>query len=158
MKTQSLLPVFAAATLFLTPAVFAQTSSEPTATKDEAAALQRRKDREAELLKRYDKNGDGKLDEEEKAAAKMDLMKNGEGGRLGGGRFREMILKRFDKNGDGKLDETERAAALEALKKNPRFIQRFDKNGDGKLDDAELAAARQEIGARIAKRQQEEKD
>lgn len=54
------------------------------------------------MLKKYDKNGDGKLDDEEKAAMKKD---------------REEQVKKYDKNGDGKLDEEERAAMRADLKK-----------------------------------------
>ena len=53
-----------------------------------------------EALKKYDKNGDGKLDETERAAMKKD-------------REAEM-LKKFDKNGDGKLDDAEKEAAKAA--------------------------------------------
>jgi len=57
----------------------------------------------AELLKKYDKNGDGKLDQEERAALQKD-------------RQAEMI-KKYDKNGDGKIDEEERKAMLEDRRK-----------------------------------------
>lgn len=49
------------------------------------------------IMEKYDKNKDGKLDEEEREAVRKD-------------RQAERI-KRFDKNGDGKLDEQEEAAA-----------------------------------------------
>jgi hypothetical protein len=54
-----------------------------------------RPDRAAQI-KKYDKNNDGKLDDDERAAMRKD-------------REAEM-LKRFDKNNDGKLDDEERAA------------------------------------------------
>ena len=72
-----------------------------------------RKLREAEMLKRFDKNGDGKLDDEEKKAmadARKDQAKD-----LGKGR-RETILKRFDKDGDGKLSDEERKTMQDAMK------------------------------------------
>jgi Ca2+-binding EF-hand superfamily protein len=56
-----------------------------------------------ELLKKYDKNGDGKLDQEERAALQKD-------------RQAEM-MKKYDKNGDGKIDEEERKAMLEDRRK-----------------------------------------
>jgi len=56
-------------------------------------------------VKKYDKNGDGKLDQEERAALQKD-------------RQAEM-LKKYDKNGDGKLDKEERAA-LNADKKKAK--------------------------------------
>src|SRR3954469_7691138 len=145
MKSISLLSALVAATLFILPTLRAANSSDDSTTSDEAATSSRRQQREAELLKRFDKNGDGKIDENEKAEAKIEMLKEGEGGRAGAGKFREQLLKRFDKNNDGKLDETERAEAFEALKNNPRFIKRFDKNQDGKLDEAELATARSQL-------------
>jgi hypothetical protein len=51
----------------------------------------------AEMLKKYDKNSNGKIDEEEREAMRKD-------------REAEAI-KKFDKNGDGKLDNSEREAA-----------------------------------------------
>lgn len=57
----------------------------------------------SEAFKKYDKNGDGKLDEEERAALQKE-------------RQQEM-LKKYDKNGDGKVDETERQALQEDRKK-----------------------------------------
>jgi len=122
---------------------------DPTMAPSESPAPNH-KTRQAELLKKYDKNGDGKIDEDERAAAKADMFKNGTGGPRGSA-LRERIMKRFDKNGDGVLDENELATAVDALKTNPRFIQRFDKNGDGKLDETELASARQEITQRAVK-------
>src|SRR5438093_2212209 len=56
-----------------------------------------------EILKKYDKNGDGKLDEEERAALRKDREAD--------------LLKKYDKNGDGKLDENERQAMREEMRK-----------------------------------------
>ena len=55
------------------------------------------------LLERYDKNKNGKLDQDEREA----LRKDREADRI----------KRFDKNGDGKLDEQERQAASSEFRK-----------------------------------------
>ena len=57
----------------------------------------------AEIIKKYDKNGDGKLDEEERAALQKERQQE--------------TLKKYDKNGDGKIDETERQALMEDRKK-----------------------------------------
>src|SRR5262249_40726685 len=67
------------------------------------------------LIKKYDKNGDGQLDEQEKEAAKKELQ--GKRGDAGAGNKRE-LLKKYDKNGDGKLDEQEREAAQKELGNN----------------------------------------
>ncbi len=61
-----------------------------------------------EMLKEFDKNGDGQLDDSER-----ETMRTTMAARLGAeGRRpnREEMLKRFDKNGDGQLDDEERAA------------------------------------------------
>ena len=75
----------------------------------------------AEVLKRFDKDGDGKLNETERAAAKKAHDERGGrpgqpggDGKPGDGKMKEEILKRFDKDGDGKLNEAERAAAMKA--------------------------------------------
>ena len=137
MKTLSLLPACIAATLFIvplskaadaTPAPAAASSSEDAATSA----------RQAEILKRFDKNGDGKLDETEKAEAKKEMQKHRA---AGGGKLKQRALLKYDKNGDGVLDAAERAAALADLENRPRFVKRFDTDGDGKLNAEEKAAA-----------------
>lgn len=66
-----------------------------------------------EMMKQFDKNGDGELDEQEREAMRAAMAARG--GRGGGPRLsREEMLKRFDKNGDGELDESERAAMRES--------------------------------------------
>lgn len=73
-------------------------------------------DREA-MVKQFDKNGDGQLDETEGAAMREALSqrfgqagRGGAGGQRGQMPNREEMLKRFDKNGDGEIDEQEREA------------------------------------------------
>ncbi len=71
-----------------------------------------------ELLKQFDKNGDGELDEAESEAMRGAFMARfgGQGG-PGGPRFnREEMIKRFDKNNDGELNDDERTAMREALR------------------------------------------
>jgi Ca2+-binding EF-hand superfamily protein len=107
-----------------------------------------------ELLKRYDKNGDGRIDDDERAEAKEVMMKDqierqmGRANALSGGLepFRAQALEIFDKNRDGRLDETERAAAQrfvavrdEATVNARQLAKQFDKNGDGTIDAAEQA-------------------
>jgi hypothetical protein len=133
-----------------------------------------------EFMKRFDKNGDGKLDETERKAARSAIAKRGGGSKgtdrpntdgsnksgSGGG-----FLKRFDKNGDGKLDETERKAARSAFadrrsttdrapsaKKSDTgrvskkgLLKKFDNDGDGKLTGGERAAARNALEKRKPK-------
>jgi Ca2+-binding EF-hand superfamily protein len=60
-------------------------------------------DRDA-FIRKYDKNGDGKLDDKERLAARKERQ--------------EELIKQYDKNGDGKLDNKERQAAREEFQKS----------------------------------------
>jgi HlyD family secretion protein len=73
-----------------------------------------------DMLKQFDKDGDGKLND-----AELEAMKTAIVARIGGGPdedpansrprlSEEELLKRFDKNGNGKLDEDELAAMRES--------------------------------------------
>ncbi len=87
-----------------------------------------------EVIAKFDKDGDGELNEEERAAAKAEReekMKE---------KKQEMIAK-FDKDGDGELNEEERKAARAAGKQ--MMLEKFDKDGDGTLNDDEKAAMRE---------------
>jgi Ca2+-binding EF-hand superfamily protein len=77
----------------------------------------------SEIIEKFDTDGDGKLNEEERAAAKDAHKKE--------------ILEKFDTDGDGELNAEEKKAAHEARKK--RLLERFDKDGDGELNDEERA-------------------
>lgn len=111
------------------------------------------------MMKEFDKDGDGKLNEEERATAlrltEQFLGRLRERGNAGPRPEFGNALKQFDKDGDGKLNDDERAAAMTAregfgkkgppagadLDNPPEFVlKRFDKDGDGKLNDEEKAA------------------
>ena len=65
-----------------------------------------------ELMKKFDKDGDGKLSESERAELRKTMEER-----------RKEFLAKFDKDGDGKLNEEERKAAMAAAKTgegNPR--------------------------------------
>jgi Ca2+-binding EF-hand superfamily protein len=74
------------------------------------------------VLQKFDKNGNGQLDQAEKEAAKAQRREQG-GGKGPGGKGgpdserRQKLLAKFDTDGDGKLSETEKAAAKEARAK-----------------------------------------
>jgi hypothetical protein len=107
-----------------------------------------------EILKKFDKDGDGKLNDAERAEAmKARGGAPGAGGRPDPARMQELI-KKFDKDGDGKLSDAERQEAMKARGAAPggkpgeggrpsreELIKKFDKNGDGQLDEAERAEA-----------------
>ncbi|HEU4338565.1 MAG TPA: hypothetical protein VFS19_00735, partial [Planctomycetota bacterium] len=66
------------------------------------------------LLRKFDKDGDGKLSEQERAAAReLKSKRRGEEGR--GGKLRGRILRRFDKDGDHKLGDAERESLQKFL-------------------------------------------
>ncbi|MSU48886.1 MAG: hypothetical protein EXS37_07335 [Opitutus sp.] len=129
------------------------------------------------MLAQFDQNKDGRLDEEERAAAKKFMAERGGGP---GGKMHDEMIKRFDKNGNGKIDEDERGAVQEFMKKrrrpgagpstmnreadekaaldkvlrsaveaNAAQLQRFDEDKDGRLSDQEWTAARKKIGAAL---------
>jgi Ca2+-binding EF-hand superfamily protein len=110
-------------------------------------------ERHAEIIKRFDKNGDGMLDEAEKTAAKeYNRAQQSEGGKKAGERLRKKAVAKYDKNGDGKLDAAEKEAARAEIVNDPKVIKRHDKNGDGKLDEAEKEAAREALIKNLEKR------
>lgn len=138
MKTK----LFLATAALLTSGVFTQISL----AADEAPPPGR-PSRE-EMIKRFDTNGDGKLDQTEREALRAEMEKNRGAGpedRAGpGGPLRERAIERFDKDGDGKLNEAERAE----LASRPRAMERIDTNKDGKISDEEWAAARDHLRER----------
>jgi Ca2+-binding EF-hand superfamily protein len=96
---------------------------------------------QADVLKAFDKNGDGTLDEQERKAMF-------ESRKAAAENFRKAREKKFDVNGDGTLDEQERKAMIAEMQKRrantaPRMqelFKRFDKDGNGTLSDEERKA------------------
>ena len=85
----------------------------------------------AELVQKFDKNGDGKLDDAERAQMKTAFeAKRAE--------HKKEALASYDLNKDGKLDAAERTAMRDD-KLAERF-QAMDKNADGKLTLDEFKA------------------
>lgn len=92
-----------------------------------------RSSRRVRILERFDADGDGKLNGQERTAARESR--------------RAKILEHFDTNGNGVIDLSEREAIGKARmerrgKRRERFLEQFDANGDGQLDEQERAAAR----------------
>lgn len=104
-----------------------------------------------QLLQRYDTNHDGRLDENELAAAHEDMAKQRlEDGKGVGKKVRQELLEKFDKNHNGRLDPDEREAARQYLQQHVEerqklMLERYDTNHDGKLDDSERAAMREDL-------------
>ncbi len=121
---------------------FAQTDRRPV---DDAVR--------AATLKKYDKNGDGRLNEAEREAMRRDRAKQRSGGeRSGRGAgnffFPPEVVKRYDKDGDGRLNEEEAQAARDGMRKQWEDVQRkYDANGNGRLEPEEMEALRKDAEA-----------
>ena len=87
-----------------------------------------------EIIKKFDKDGDGKLSDEEKAEARKTMMSKR--------KMPPFVIKKFDKDGDGELNDEEKAAArAEMAARKKEVMAKFDKDGDGKLNEEERKAA-----------------
>lgn len=162
MKRLGLAPLVLAATLFLVPARGAE-EMKP-GEKSVAPPPAMKANRAEEILRRFDLNHDGKLDEDEAAAAHEVMLKeqlDRQAAQTAGpnaGRFFERMLAMFDQNHDGRLDDDERAAARKYAEEHglgeggptrEMLIKRFDLNGDGQLDEAERAALQKFLSERL---------
>lgn len=90
-----------------------------------------------DLLKKADKDGDGKISKEEMQSA---LPQKGRGPGV------DEIFSKIDTNHDGYIEESENAAWVENMpKQNPpdpaAMFQKADQDGDGKITKAEFKAA-----------------
>jgi len=92
----------------------------------------------AKFFAKYDKNGNGIIDEDEKEAIRKDYAANPEG-----------ELKRFDTNKDGKLDDEEIAAITPPGRKKDitDFFAKYDTNHNGVIDENEKEAIRKDYAA-----------
>lgn len=125
--------------------------------------------RAEEILKQFDKNGDGRLDDDERALAHEAMLDQQEKRRAAkeaalntevDQSFRRRVLEQFDKNHDGKLDDAERAEARSYFEENgigqnpavrAELLKRFDRNGDGRLDETERTEMQRFLQNRPAK-------
>ena len=121
-----------------------------------------------QLLKKYDKDGDGRLDKKERAEA-MKAIK----GKVADleeikAKHAEHVIKKFDADGDGKLDKKELIGFLDDQRKmmdkarenmmrrrgnfNPpkEILAKYDKDGDGKLSAEERKAMFKDAAERRA--------
>ena len=88
----------------------------------------------AAILAKYDTNGDGKLDDNERAVMKADFQAKR------AARHAEMLAK-YDTNKDGKLEPAERAV-MKTDFATKRFAK-LDTNGDGVISKDEFIAGAQ---------------
>src|SRR5215207_9004749 len=149
MKRSGLTPHLWSATLFLT----AISGSNLVAQNSMAMPGDKAEKRAEAMLKRFDKNGDGRIDDDERADAK-EIMLQEQVERITAqstlpaalAPFRTEIMEMFDKNRDGRLDDEERNSAQRYATRQDRPVievedlnKRFDKNGDGTIDAGERA-------------------
>ena len=92
----------------------------------------------AEMLEKFDQDGDGTLSVEERQAARQGMLERNAPPM--GERFAEMLAK-FDADGDGKLSDEERENINEI--REAEMLEGFDQDGDGTLSVEERQAARQ---------------
>ncbi len=106
--------------------------------------------RRADFTKKYDKDGNGELSDEERRAGfeaerEVRAKEWKERDPEGYARFekaREDFMKKHDRDGDGKLSDDERRAGFEAIREEGRkkwdeLSKKYDKDGDGQLSREE---------------------
>ena len=76
----------------------------------------------AEIIKKFDKDGDGKLSKDEQAALRKEFANRRGQQRPGGGNRKPppQILEKFDKDGDGTITTKELGTVMRSLGKNLR--------------------------------------
>lgn len=87
------------------------------------------------LLEKYDINGDGELDEDERALVQADREER-----------RAAWKERIDTDGDGVISEEERQEAREDFRAevHARILENYDLDGDGELSPEEREAFRED--------------
>jgi len=97
--------------------------------------------RERSAVQRYDKNKDGALDDEEKAArdAERESQRSrAEAMRTRMGQQRTDLMRRWDTDGNGQLSDQERAAMRDEVRRRAQQRQKeMDADGDGKVSGEE---------------------
>lgn len=146
------------------------------AQKGEGKGPRGERPNKAEILKKYDVDGDGKLSDSEKATLREEMGKKrgGKKGKRGERPNREEMTKKFDTDGDGQLSEEERTAMKAAMKKygakkggpkgengkdkkgerpnREEMTKKFDTDGDGQLSEDERAAMKASMQKRGGKK------
>jgi Ca2+-binding EF-hand superfamily protein len=99
-----------------------------------------------EMLKKHDKDGDGKLSDQERQAMMQDFLK------VAYGQLDQLALRRYDANNNGAWDADEKAKAQQlqaklkgqAQKAQQEWIMSWDKDGNGEFSAEEARQMRAE--------------
>ena len=105
------------------------------------------KGRKADVMAKFDVDGDGQLSESERAAAQA----AGGERRKQAAAMKQEMLEKHDADGDGKLSDKERLTAFRArlaadATLNERVLAKHDTDKDGTLSDDELGKVRKKRG------------
>lgn len=102
-----------------------------------------------EIIKKFDKDGDGKLRDAEGEKIRKKLPEKGR-------KLPPQILAKFDKDGDGELNDEEREAAKKAWEaRKEEALEKFDADGDGKLNPEERQTAMKAFAKKNAVKKKE---
>ena len=139
MKTSKILTTYTALTLAITMSANAQGGGN----KGNGPGGKRAGGPLKEMREKFDKDGDGELNETERAELKKEIMKRRDANKA-------KILKRFDTDKNGELSSEEKKAARLVLSKERKEIKEaalkeFDKDGDGTLSADERKGTREWI-------------
>jgi len=96
------------------------------------------------MMKELDTDGDGKLSEEEREAAKAAWTAKKE-------EWHKKTIEKLDTDGDGDISEEECKAAWAAKKQewHKMMIEKLDADGDGEISEEERKAAREAWGKKL---------
>jgi len=154
MKYNTLYHLLLSATLFLVTTLDAQPLNTPV--QGNVSLLDKPtqptlSEQDKELIKRFDKNGDGVLDEEELAVAHESMYRNQAQAEIMARRIYDIMLSKFDTRHEGKLDLTQQDLALEYLKNEhpdayKKSLTRFGHQGSERLTSGEKNAFFQYLG------------
>ena len=124
--------------------IFAITVAISTVIPAENSAGSDRMEGGAATLKKYDRDGDGRLSDAERETMRKQIFEQRRRS-IGGGRCRRAfqfppeIIKRYDKDGDGQLNEEESQAAQSGIQKMFQELHAKDHyNTNGRLDPDEM--------------------
>jgi len=125
---------------------------------------QRQEEQRKQLLEKYDANGNGEIDEDEREKMRDDWRKRAEDQR------RQWELQRYDANKNGQLDEEELAKKaadqaerekrmaewrVQAEERRKKWLAEWDTDGDGELSDDERKAMQDSYRRRAEDARQE---